>query len=137
MCSFDERTNSAGMKTLQLIISPNDNIANLKFLSAILSSKMINYWCVNYLADDMNQSYLERLPIRVINFSDPAEKAAHDKMVALVERMLALHQRSARTPQEKEMIQREIESTDGAIDALVYELYGLSPEEIAIVEGKG
>jgi type II restriction/modification system DNA methylase subunit YeeA len=49
--------------------------------------------------------------------------------------MLELHRRSARTPQEKEMIQREIESTDRAIDALVYELYGLTEEEIKIVEG--
>ena len=49
--------------------------------------------------------------------------------------MLALHKQSARTPQEKEMIQREIESTDGAIDSLVYELYGLTEEEIKIVEG--
>jgi hypothetical protein len=34
------------------------------------------------------------------------------------------------------MIQREIESTDRAIDALVYELYGLTEEEIRIVEGR-
>jgi hypothetical protein len=32
------------------------------------------------------------------------------------------------------MIQREIESTDWAIDALVYELYGLTEEEIKIVD---
>lgn len=37
-------------------------------------------------------------------------------------------------PQEKESLQREIESADMAIDRLVYELYGLSEEEIAIVE---
>jgi hypothetical protein len=79
---------------------------------------------------------LKNLPIHPINFSNPSEKAAHDKMVSLVERMLALHKRSARTPQEKEMIQREIKSTDGAIDSLVYELYGLTEEEIKIVEGK-
>jgi len=40
----------------------------------------------------------------------------------------------ARTPQEQEMVKREIESTDGRIDRLVYELYGLSEEEIKIVE---
>ena len=40
-----------------------------------------------------------------------------------------------RTPQEQEMVKREIESTDRAIDRLVYELYGLSEEEIKIVEG--
>ncbi len=80
--------------------------------------------------------YLERIPIRPINFSDPTEKAAHDRMVSLVERMLALHKQSPRTPQEKEMLQREIESTDRAIDAMVYQLYGLTEEEIKIVEGR-
>jgi len=34
------------------------------------------------------------------------------------------------------LLQRQIDSTDGEIDALVYELYGLSEEEIRIVEGK-
>ncbi len=40
-----------------------------------------------------------------------------------------------RTPQEQELVKREIESTDRQIDALVYELYGLTEEEIKIVEG--
>jgi hypothetical protein len=33
------------------------------------------------------------------------------------------------------MIRREIESTDRVIDSLVYELYGLTEEEVKIVEG--
>ena len=41
-----------------------------------------------------------------------------------------------RTPQDKERVKREIESTDRQIDRLVYELYGLTEEEIRIVEGK-
>jgi hypothetical protein len=40
------------------------------------------------------------------------------------------------TPQEQDMMKREIESTDRAIDRLAYELYGLSLAEINIVEGK-
>jgi hypothetical protein len=45
--------------------------------------------------------------------------------------MLALHQRRqfARTPQEKEMLARQVESTDESIDRLVYQLYGLSEAE--------
>ena len=39
------------------------------------------------------------------------------------------------TPQEIESLQRGIESTDRAIDNLVYELYGLSEEEVKAVEG--
>jgi hypothetical protein len=50
--------------------------------------------------------------------------------------MLALHKQSPRTPQEQAMVKREIESTDGGIDRLVYELYGLSEEEVKIVEGE-
>jgi hypothetical protein len=63
----------------------------------------------------------------------------HDRMALLVERMLALHKHKqlpeASTPQ-KTALQRQIEATDGQIDALVYELYGLTEEEIGIVEGK-
>ena len=37
-------------------------------------------------------------------------------------------------PQRREQIQREIDATDRQIDQLVYHLYGLSDDEIAIVE---
>ena len=50
--------------------------------------------------------------------------------------MLALHNQSPRTTQEKESVRREIEATDGQIDRLVYELYGLTEEEVRVVEGK-
>jgi hypothetical protein len=69
--------------------------------------------------------------------TSPAEKAMHDKVVSLAERMLELRKRSPRTPQEQEMVRREIESTDRQIDNLVYELYGLTPkgDEVKMVEG--
>jgi hypothetical protein len=56
-------------------------------------------------------------------------------MVSLVEKMLELHKRKPRTPQEQEMVRREIESMDWQIDKLVYELYELTEREISIVEG--
>ncbi|MDE3090935.1 MAG: restriction endonuclease subunit R, partial [Chloroflexota bacterium] len=138
VCAFDERTHSAGMKTLQVIISPTDNAEDLKYLSALLSSKLMNFWCTNYLADDMNQSYLEKIPIRAINFADAADKARHDRVVALVTQMLELHPRlrASQTAADRELLQRQIDATDAQIDALVYELYGLTEEEIRVVEGK-
>jgi hypothetical protein len=42
----------------------------------------------------------------------------------------------ATIPAHKDPYQRQIEATDQEIDALVYELYGLTEEEIAIVEGR-
>ena len=38
------------------------------------------------------------------------------------------------TPDEKTVILRQIDATDGQIDQLVYELYGLTEDEIRIVE---
>jgi hypothetical protein len=63
-----------------------------------------------------------------------ANKARRDKLDSLVERMLELHKRSPRMPQEKESLQRESKSTNGRIDRLVYELYGLTEDETGIVE---
>jgi len=37
-------------------------------------------------------------------------------------------------PQTKTIIQRQITATDQQIDKLVYELYGLTDEEVAIME---
>ena len=37
---------------------------------------------------------------------------------------------------EKTALQRQIDATDRQIDQLVYELYGLTEEEIKVVEGK-
>ena len=75
---------------------------------------------------------------RTINFSDPADKARHDRRLALVTQMLDLNKRlqDAKLDHEKTLLQRQVEATDAAIDALVYELYGLTEEEIGIVEGK-
>jgi predicted nucleic acid-binding Zn-ribbon protein len=58
-------------------------------------------------------------------------------MVELVERMLDLHKQvpKVKTPREQESLKRTIAATDMQIDALVYELYGLTDEQIQIVEG--
>src|ERR1019366_3898950 len=82
------------------------------------------------------KQYVGELPIHRINLTDHAEKEEHEKLVALVEKMLALHQQlaAAKTPQDTTLLQRQIAATDNQIDQLVYALYGLTDEEIALVE---
>jgi hypothetical protein len=84
----------------------------------------------------LNRQYIERLPIRTIDFSDPEDVALHDQMVGLVERMLSLHERlaGARIERERMVIGSQISATDRQIDRLVYELYGLTDEEMDVVE---
>lgn len=122
-------------------IIPNHDISSY-YLLGLLNSRLLNFF-ITSSGQQIESGYysfearfIRATPIRPINFDDPADKARHDKLVSLVERMLALHKQSPRTPQEQEMVKREIESTDRGIDGLVYELYGLSEEEIRIVEGQ-
>ena len=74
---------------------------------------------------------------------EKSDKSRHDEIVSLVTSLLALHQQlpQANTDFDKERLTRHIESADHRIDELVYELYGLTDEEIKIVEravkGKG
>jgi len=42
---------------------------------------------------------------------------------------------AAQLPQERTLLERQIAATDQQIDQLVYDLYGLTEEEIGIVEG--
>jgi hypothetical protein len=50
--------------------------------------------------------------------------------------MLSLHQRlpAAKSAHDKTVLQRDIDATDREIDRLVYQLYGLTEEEIKTVE---
>jgi hypothetical protein len=78
------------------------------------------------------------LPIRSLNFNDPTDVARHDQIVSLVDQIFDLNKKLAesRMPQTTEMLNRQIELTDRQIDQLVYELYGLTAEEIKIVESE-
>lgn len=82
--------------------------------------------------------FIGGFPIRTIDFENPADVAKHDRMVKLVESMLELHAKKAaeKNPDALRQLETRIAATDGQIDRLVYELYELTEEEIAIVEGR-
>ena len=80
--------------------------------------------------------YLEGFPIRTIDFSNPTEKAAHDKVVELVEKMLDGKKKltDARTDADKRFYERLCNSLDAQIDDEVYRLYDITPDERKIIE---
>jgi len=115
-----------------------------QYVLGLLNSRLL-FWKLKQMSNvfrggwiTCTKQYFGELPIHLINFSDPTDKSRHDRMVKLVERMLALHRQlaAAKIEPEKTALQRQIEATDRQIDALVYELYGLTDEEIKIVEGQ-
>jgi hypothetical protein len=113
-----------------------------KFLLGILNSKLMYFLFETNLpklrAGFFMPAYvvLKNFPIYTIDFDNPDDKTRHDRMVTLVTEMLELHKHlsHAKTDQEKRIITQEIGSTDRQIDSLVYGLYGMTADEIAVVE---
>ena len=126
------------------ITVPEDAPTSPRYLLGLLNSSLL----FAYLRSMSNifrggwitctKQYAGKLPIRPINFSDPTDKARHDKMVVLVDRMLELNKKKHSgklAPSELDRVEREIGATDAEIDELVYGLYDITEEERAIVEG--
>jgi hypothetical protein len=80
--------------------------------------------------------YMEKVPVRKLDLKKPTEKSAHDKMVDLVNHRLLLTPklRATKTEAQRATLQNAVTATDQQIDRLVYELYGLTKDEIALVE---
>lgn len=116
---------------------------DLLFLLGILNSRLLSWYFVKFNSvarrDDFPKIIIQQtreLPFPA--WGCQSDRVTHDRMVKLVETMLALHRQlaAARTPQEKSVLERQIAATDAQIDRLVYDLYGLTEDEIKIVENK-
>jgi len=115
----------------------------LRFILGLILSRALGwYWRQSFF--DQKETFpkikkesLLSIPVPRINFGNASERFRHDQVVKFVELILELQKRlsAARTPQERISLQRQITAADAQIDRLVYELYGLTGEEIEIVEG--
>lgn len=113
-----------------------------QYVLGLLNSRLLE-WFIRQIATQMRGGYysyearfIRNLPIYTIDSSNPDDVTRHDRLVELVEGMPSLHERmaGAKIGQERTVIGHQIEATDRRIDRLVYELYGLTEEEIGIVE---
>lgn len=82
--------------------------------------------------------YMANVPIRRIDANNGDDRRLRNRLVALVRRMLALSEQleRAKTPPAKTPIERQIDATDAEIDRLVFELYGLTDDEMRIASGE-
>jgi hypothetical protein len=106
---------------------------------ALLNSKLWNFYYSKSFSNSSNltvnisKTYLEMLPL-----PRQIDKAKHNTIVSLVDRMLELRKKESAEPNQqlKTMISRQIDNVDKTIDTAVYQLYNLTDDEIKVVEGK-
>jgi len=120
----------------------NTHISYLYLLGVLNSQLISNFLRListpfrgGYIA--LNKQFIQRIPIKLLDLSKSTDNLIHNRMIQLVEQMLFLHEQlnQAQTPPAKRRIQQQINATDRQINQLVYELYELTDEEIAIMEG--
>jgi len=116
-------------------LSPN-------YILGLLNSRLL-FWRLSMISNifrggwiTCTKQYVETLPIYKINFTIESEKLHYDNMISLVDQMLQTKKdfRSAKSESDKKLYEQKISILDKKIDELVYKLYGLTDDEIKIVE---
>ncbi len=103
---------------------------HLRYLLGMLHSKLITFAFKTFYAGGglgesgyrYKKAFIERLPIHKIT---PQNQELADKIIALVDKILALKEKDPKANTQK--LEKEI-------DALVYQLYNLTDEEIKTIE---
>ena len=83
--------------------------------------------------------YVAQLPIPTLNLQNSQEREQREQMERLVEQRMELQKKldEAISEQDRERHQRSISRAEREINKLAYALYGLTEEEMAMVEGGG
>ncbi|MCQ2859211.1 class I SAM-dependent DNA methyltransferase [Helicobacter pylori] len=114
-------------KTAFMIVS---DVYNLKLLTALLNSKLITFYFKDFCGGcilgksgyQYNKHALEKIPIPQITKSN---KPTADKIIVLVDKILQAKEKDPKA---------NTQGLEKEIDALVYQLYNLTDEEIKIIE---
>jgi hypothetical protein len=138
-CALDLEGKILAGKSTSIVFSKID----LRYLVGVLNSRAVNYYYNSVFGGNKLQGgylrvgppQLSQIPIPVCDITTQRGKSRHDKMVSLVEQMLAAKPQlaSAQSDADKEFYGNKCADLDRRIDALVYELYGLTEDEIKIV----
>jgi uncharacterized protein (UPF0212 family) len=120
----------------------NNSELSRKFILGVINSKLLSWYAYRFIFANairtmhFDSATTDKIPFPAINLNKKADKAKHDNLVSLVDKMLELKQKEADEPNQqlKIMITRQVDSADNAIDAAVYKLYNLTDDEIKVVE---
>ena len=100
---------------------------NMKFLTGVLNSKLIAYW-LKHKGKMQGANYqVDKEPLLGIPLPKNPTATQQKPVIALVDKILAA---------KKQDPAADTSALEAQIDGLVYALYGLTAEEIAVVEGR-
>ena len=123
-------------KNLYSIISKG---VDIRFILGIINSKLLSYLYITEVTQASKDDFPQVTIRDILNLPLPKTETKNqitNKICNLVDRIIVFNKNigEINTPGGKTHLQRRIDATDAEIDRLVYELYGLTEDEICIVE---
>lgn len=115
-----------------------------EFILGLLNSRLLD-WILRQVATSMRggwysfeSRFIKGLPICEVPDTDKDSLAKRDKIISSVVQILGWNKQLAgrHSNSERDQLRKLIRSAESRIDALVYELYGLSADEIEVVESQ-
>ena len=116
-----------------LILLKDGIWADIKYILALLNSKLINFYYIekftnrSSLTVNVSKIYLESLPIKKLSLD------RQRPLISLVDKILVIT--GSQNYLKNSTKQTKVREYEKQINQLVYKLYGLTPEEVKIVEG--
>ena len=141
---YDNSANILSGKSTTVILSKEENLYNLKYIIALLNSKLYNLvfkssnkhnaMSGGYM--NVNKNSLSQFIYYPLDFNNKKDKEIHDKLVNLVDSIIAINKKlnNEKNSNMATMLKRQIKAIDDNIDKIVYELYRLNKNEIKLVE---
>ena len=112
-------------KTVHILVNKEENNFNLKFISAILNSRLINYFFQSFKGEE-GRAFAQIKTVDIKNLPFPTIIGSmQNDMSVLVDEIINSKKQNPTT---------DTTHLETQIDQLVYELYDLTAEEIAVVE---
>ena len=122
----------------------NKSDFDIKFILGVLNSTLLSWYTYIFIFGKsirtmhFDSVVTAKIPIPQLDLKNKQHREIHDKMVALVDSIIALNKKLAveKNHNAVTMVSRQINAVDKQIDALVYKLYNLSDDEVRIIEGE-
>jgi len=121
------------------ILTKDETKLKIKYLLAVLNSKLINFYHTEKYLDKSKNLFqkiliqnAKKFPIKVI------DNKLQERICSMVDKLLSLikqlEELKDKTTTEKVRLEKEVQKLDNQIDQEVYKIYGLTKDEIQIVE---
>jgi type I restriction-modification system DNA methylase subunit len=139
--ALDEQQRFLGL-TDTTVLYDSGQPEQLRYLLALLNSRLLTYR-FRFIGKLKSAGIIEyfwnsvsKLPVRRVESFDESDWTIHDQILTLVDRATDLRDRRSDTltSQDKTILQNRIDAVDRQIDQFVYQLYGLTEDEITLVE---